>query len=225
MEKLLLGLLAAFLLVGCVGNQNRTSLTSNIEIDSVAIKDSLLKTNIANTEGNRAIGNIDFYISETEFKKQKEIFLKPLVHIINVGSAGSYTDGYNIGEYNFSTINGKFYNDSLFNVHISGDYIKYDNYDNKMPKQYNALISIFKEKYGVPNVLNDLPAWSNIAKNDARIIAEWHLGFKSILVWVACHGVYYDLNFAYYIPAMAKRKNDFEERASKELNSDASKIL
>ena len=161
MQKLLLGLLAAFTLAGCGGNQNRTPLTSNIEIDSVAIKDSLLKAKIVKAEGNRAIGNIDFYISETEFKKQKGIFIKPLVKTVDVGSGGSYTDGYNIGEYNFSTLNGIFYNDSLFNVHISGGYIKYDNYDNRMPKQYNALISIFKEKYGTPNVLNGLPAWSS----------------------------------------------------------------
>lgn len=225
MKKVLFCLLAVFMLASC-GNGSKSSNKVAINaIDSTALEDSLFKQTVIKNEGIKAIGNIDFYISKTEYFKQEEVFLNPLRHIISLGSAGSYSDGYLLGEYAFDDMKGNFYNDSLFNVHIIGRPIKYEEYNNKMPKQYETLLSILSKKYGKPSEKNNLPEWSAMSKNDVFFIARWELGFKNLFVWVTCSGVNYSLDFCYYIPKLADKKNKNGDEESAKLNEKALETL
>lgn len=207
------------------GSKSSSQATKLNAIDSIALKDFLFKQSIIKKEGHKAIANINFFTSKAEFCKQKEVFLTPLIHTISLGSAGSYTDGYLLGEYAFDDVKGNFFNDSLFNVHIIGQPINYENYNNKMPKQCEALITILSNKYGSPNEKNELPEWANMSKNDVYFIARWDLGFKNLFVWVSCSGVKYSLDFCYYVPELADKKNKSEDNNSKNINKEASEFL
>jgi hypothetical protein len=225
MKKMFLIFMLVLLFVGCENKSNPNIAIIHVEIDSVALKDSIYKVELIKNEGIKAIGNINFYISEKEFEKQKEAFLKPLTYTINVGAAGSYNDGYILGKYRFNYIKGLFFNDSLYTVHVLGYQIEYDNYDTKMQQQYEILLSILTEKYGLPNAKNELPSWSSMSNNENILIARWDLGFKNLFVFVVCSGVYYRLDFCYYVPEMSDRKNELEKEESKNTNQKAAEIL
>lgn len=217
MKKLLFSLFAVVLIVSCVQKSNKQTPLENV--DSVALKDVAFKSKLIQEEGIKAIGNIDFYISKEEFDKQQKIFKEPLYHT-NIND-----NGYFLGEYNFINIDGNFLNDSLLNVHFWGNTITYDEYAAKMPNQYEALFSILNTKYGLPEYKKELPEWMQISNKDAKILAEWNLGFKKILVWVVCIGSNYRLDFAYYVPEMATRKNAMEKEESIKINQKAAEIL
>lgn len=226
MKNFLFCLLAVVALVSCGNGSKSSNQTSKSNaIDSIALKDSLFKQSVIKEESNKAIANINFFTSKAEFSKQKEVFLTPLIHTISLGSAGSYTDGYLLGEYAFDDMKGNFYNDSLFNVHIIGQPINYEDYNDKIPKQCEALITILSNKYGSPNEINELPAWTTMSKNDVFFIARWNLGFKNLFVWISCSGVEYSLDFCYYVPELADKKNKGESENSNNINKEASEIL
>jgi len=226
MKRIVFVLMVLMVFVGCNHIPNSSNINSSIiEVDSVALKDSLFKVDLIKNEGVKAIGNIDFFISEKEFNQQKEIFLRPLIHTISLGSVGSYTSGYKLGEYKFYHMNGNFFNDSLFNVHIIGDKISYDEYSTLMPKQYESLLSILTEKYGFPNEKKELPDWSYMSNNSTLALAKWNLGFKKLFVFINCFGVNYRLDFCYYVTEMEDRKNKFEEEELKNTNQKAAEKL
>lgn len=207
------------MLISCNNRPNSATSNNEVKVDSIALKDSIFKETLINNEGNKAIGNIDFFISKEEFNKQQKLFKETLYH------TNIYDNGYFLGEYNFTNIDGSFLNDSLLNVHFWGNSIQYDEYAVEMPKQYAALITILNTKYGLPEYINDLPEWSQISNKDVRMLAEWNLGFKRLLVWVVSIGAKYRLDFAYYVPEMTTRKNQIEDEEKTKSNLKAAEIL
>lgn len=206
------------LFCGCAGNQ-ASKKENNMPIDSVALRDSVFKTELIQNEGNKAIGNIDFFISQEEFDKQVDLFKSPLE------AKSIYQTGYYLGDYNFWSINGAFFNDSLMNVHVRGGYIGYDLYKTQMPEQYKSLLSILKEKYGLPQYEKELPDALTVLDYGSIVLAEWNLGFKSLLVFVNCMDFDYRLDFAFYVPALTKRAKDKKMDESDKRNKEASKLL
>lgn len=220
MKKFLFGLFALVLVAGCVQKSTKQGQQKTTEnVDTIALKDAAFKSKLIQEEGIKAIGNIDFYISKEEFDKQQKIFKEPLYHT-NIND-----NGYFLGEYNFTNIDGNFLNDSLLNVHFWGNTIKYDEYASKMPNQYNALLSILNTKYGLPEYEKELPEWSKVPSENVVMLGEWNLGFKRLLVWVVSIGANYRLDFAYYVPEMATRKNEIEKEESIKTNQKAAEIL
>jgi hypothetical protein len=220
MNKVICLVFCVIVFCGCNNHSSNTNTLNVIKVDSTALKDSLFKVELIEKEGIKAIGNINFYVSEKEFEKQVDSFKNPLWNK-GIGKKGLYS----LGEYQFNVIDGNFLNDSLFNVHIWGSKINYDDYEIEMPNQCNALLSILTEKYGIPNEKNELPAWSNMSNNDVKFIAKWNLGFKNLLVWVVCFGSDYRLDFCYYVPEIADRKKILEKRETKNTNQKAAEIL
>jgi len=211
--------IATVMFAGCNNRTNTDTKTNVVVVDSIALK----KTELIINEGIKAIGNIDFYISEQEFKKQQKIFLQPLIRTVSLGSAGSYNDGYIIGEYKFNEIKGTFFNDSLFNVHIWGNKVDYDTYNTQMKQQYDVLLQILEAKYGLPEFSKPFPDRSTFDK--VNILAEWDLDFKKIIVVILRFGLDYRLDFSFYVPEMAERNNKAKQIESDKKNTDAVNIL
>jgi len=202
-------------LLACNNNHNAKN-TAELKIDSLAVKDSLFKAELIRKEGVKAIGNINFYISEKEFEKQKDIYLKSLSHKNEFGF-----DEYSIGEFSVLTVSGNFFNDSLFSIQIRGIPISYDEYNSKMPKQFETLMSILVEKYGNPYEKKELPEWNAMPNNSTWILAQWHLGFKDLLMYINCGGSTYSIDFCYYVPELADRRIKIEEEKSIQINKKA----
>ena len=207
----------AVMLAGCNNrtNTNTDTKTNVVVVDSIALK----KAELIKNEGIKAIGNINFFISKEEFDKQENLFKEQLK------TTDIYKNGYFLGDYNFWNITGSFFNDSLFNVHMIGARIQYDDYNYRMPKQYESLLSILTEKYGLPDEKKELPAWSDMSNNSTWILAEWNLGFKKLFVIINCLGVDYRLDFFYYVPEVANRKKQAEKEQTEQNNHKAVEAL
>ena len=195
----------------------------NTEIDS--FKGELIKK-----EGTKAIGNINFFISEDEFKKQKEIFLKQLrdtVFITQNQSNGGYKSiKCKLGEYYIKDIKGDFFNDSLYSITIYGDGYSNHSYPQLMPGQYKSLLSILTEKYGKPDENIELP-YQPSTSIIGDILAKWNLGFKNLNIFLGysyeSNGDNYHVNFYYYVPEIRDRKEKIEKELKEEQSNTVNK--
>jgi len=235
-KKLILPLII-ILFYSC-GNVEKKQEIELQEKKEIAIKDSLdlinklkaekekrTQDSIIQVEQNIAIGEINFDITNKEFYKKKEPFLKKC----RLPEMEYYKNltffHYKIGEYGFSNLYGWFYNDSLYNIRFIGATVEYDEYNRIMPDQYKALMNILTQKYDEPVIENGLPEWTDLEKGYFKRAAIWNIGNKRIEVRISCEGVNYYLNLEIFKPEVKRQIQKEKEEKAKKSNKDALEIL
>lgn len=146
-------------------------------------RNQLRLDSIIREEEKIAISDINFGITETEFKEKKSFFLKEC----------NTNYRYSLGEFGFSDIYGSFYDNKLYEIILKGDKVRYDEYDRIMSDQYKFLMSILKQKYNEPVDETGLPKWNDVNKGNMENCASWKFGKKRIYVYLRCEGVEYSL--------------------------------
>jgi hypothetical protein len=186
-------------------------------------QERLQNDSITKVEQDKAIGDIRFYISEKQFNKDKEAFIKKCKLPKYEFYKNATIIDNKIGGYGFNSVNGWFYKDSLYSVELTGCLIDYDEYDIVMPDQYNALIELLKSKYGQPKTDNGFPSWTSIEKGYFRRCAVWEIGDKVIEARISCGGTNYTLNLAVLKPAIENLvKKEADKKADEETKKGSS---
>lgn len=233
MRRIGLFLGVVFLLQSCGQNEQRLKQAREKAVkDSIAYindikikREQAIKDSITSIEQDKAIGEILFGIPEKEFKKQKEKFINKC-QLPKYEFYKSLTIIYNkLGEYGFNSIYGWFHNDSLYSVELTGCSIEYDEYDRVMPDQYDALMSVLKNKYGEPTFNHGLPKWTSLEKGYFRRCAIWEIGNKTIEARVSCEGVRYTLNMAIFKPKIEERIRTEKQEKEKQSAKKATDLL
>lgn len=186
-------------------------------------QDRLQKDSTTKAEQDKAIGDIRFYISEKQFNKDKEVFIKKCKLPKYEFYKNATIIDYKIGGYGFNSVDGWFYKDSLYSIELTGCLIDYDEYDIVMPDQYNALMELLKSKYGQPKTDNGFPSWTSIDKGYFRRCAVWKIGDKVIEARISCSGTNYTLNLAVLKPAIEDLvKMEADKKAEEETKKGSS---
>lgn len=222
-------LILTILLAGCSSQTNKKEhlrqqqIQDSIQFANKQAEDARVKAEQAKRDSiNRieekiAISNIKFEISQKEFNKQKSQYLKKL-------DSSSYPS-YHIGQYGFSDIYGRFYDNKLYYVALWGNDIKYDDYDTRMQHQYNSLVSVLKEKYGKPKSEKGLPQWNELNKGDIASCSSWELGNKDIDIIVRCNGVEYNLLLNIKRTDIAEQEYQARKKQEAESSKTATDLL
>lgn len=186
-------------------------------------QDRLLKDSITNVEQDKAISDIRFYISEKQFNKDKEAFIKKCKLPKYEFYKNTTIIDNKIGGYGFNSVDGWFYKDSLYSIELTGCLIDYDEYDIVMPDQYSALMELLKSKYGQPKTDNGFPSWTSIDKGYFKRCAIWEIGDKIIEARISCGGTHYTLNLAVFKPAIEDLvKKEADKKADEETKKGSS---
>ena len=186
---------------GCKNSQGNTE-----KVDNQPEQQDTTKA-VSEEEQLKAIGNINFFISEKDFKAEKEIFLKS-VHNPKSDEEFSSAQEYCLGDYEFLRLDGDFDNDSLFFVSLVGLLFS-DKYTPMFGNQYRNLLELLTAKYGRPLVHAKLPSEAQMISSKDVILAWWQLGAKNIVI----HG-YYE-NGTYLVNLESFRKDIVDKRARK----------
>ncbi len=210
-------LLPLMVFVATCNKRSGDGFKSVEKADSIPSGEAAPSASTLDQEKVKALSNINFYISEKEFEKQKNK-LKQRLQQENRYSNGSYF----IEDYTFQTVQGKFHDDSLFNVRIEGTPVRYDNYDSKLENQFNSLVSVLEEKYGPPSFKENLPRWSELSDDELNVLAQWNTPYKKILIWVVHLNSDYRIDLAYFVPDMLKRK---QAQLNKDFRKDRLKAV
>jgi hypothetical protein len=213
--------------------QNRQQSPNNISTqDSATSADftqqeqkRLQRDSIEKAEQDKAIGDIGFYISEKQFNKEKEAFIKKCKLPKYEFYKNATIIDNKIGGYGFNSVDGWFYKDSLYSIELRGCLIDYDEYNIVMPDQYNALMELLKSKYGQPKTDNGFPSWTSIEKGYFRRCAAWEIGDKTIEARISCDGTQYTLNLAVFKPAIGDVVTKEADEKLKEETKKGSSVL
>ncbi|PKH50837.1 hypothetical protein CXF68_09125 [Tenacibaculum sp. Bg11-29] len=166
-------------------------------------------------EQNKVIGDIFFGTSLEEYKKKKKLFIKKTK---NTGRGSNGLHKQNIGDYEFNDIYGGFHNEKLYRIDVLGNGIHYDNYNIEMPKQVEAIKLPYIEKYGKPNIYNEIPKWHRINKGYTYLISSWTVGSKKIELRIEPDGNYNRLLVKIFQPTIANQiKQDEEIKRNEEI--------
>ena len=206
----MLKIMAAILMsvvVSCSMGDNGSGTESRVDsiknestpIDSFTIKDQ-----------EKAISGIMFNISPKKFEKARDSFMEESAY---KKWENSDIKAHKVGEYNFGSVGGAFDSDSLYHVELKGDYIEYDDYNIKMPDQFDALKKLLTTKYGAGKLDIPLPSWATIDKGYYKVCGRWIIGSKMIEMRVNSTGSYYTLDLVIFKPNVVNRLEEANEKA------------
>lgn len=191
---------------------NKT-LTDSVNKANQAI--ALFRDSLVNAEQDKAIGDMRFNISSDDFERAKSSFMRKCKLKDYEYYKQAMIINYKIGGYGFSSIDGVFYNDSLYMVILNGCYLKYDEYDRVMPSQYMSIKEILEKKFGEADEYWGLPNWAILNKGFSRKCAVWNIGIRTIEIWVTSHGIDYTLDLISFIPKVKNRVEEIRKNEKK----------
>lgn len=179
--------------------------------------------NIPESEQLKAIGDINFFISEKTFNIEKDAFLKSS-HNPDSEDLYSTSLSYRLGKYEFLRMDSHFNNDSLFYVSLIG-YIYRENFIPNFKNQYDALYALLSTKYGNPTEKVELPAEVDLIKNKEIICALWELGNKNIIIKSSYENGAYFINLDIFrIDIINKIKEQNDAQSENITKKDIDKI-
>lgn len=200
----------SLLMISC-GNssQKKTGWVSahNLEV-KMTKRDSLIAT-----ESDKAIANINFFISEQEFEKQKEIFYSDF----SVDGDYGLTD-YKIGDYQFFQIEGLFDDGELYAIIIRGYPVSHEYYDTDIRRRYFAIFNIFKAKYGDISFHSMIPDWHETTSGYSYTISRWELGKRWVELRISDRGTSHGVD-VYIFRKDIKEKLDAAQKEEIENNA------
>ena len=178
---------------------------------------------IPEAEQLKAIGNINFFISEKAFNIEKDTFLKSS-HNPESDEQYSVSLPYKLGKYEFLRLDSHFNNDSLFYVSLIG-FVYRDNFTPDFKNQYDALYTILSTKYGNPTEKAELPTEVSLITDKEVICALWELGNKNIIIKSSYENGSYFINLEVFRMDIINKIKDKINIDSKEaVNNDIDKI-
>lgn len=206
-----------FIIIACDSERRNSYQSIQHEQDSIAQlkKDSAEK--FYNKEQNKIIGDIEFGITEKQFKKLSEQF-----------DAKNYDNElikHKIGDYYYSTIQGYYYNNKLHEVDIMGSYIDYNDYNTVLINQVSLLKDIISKKYGPNSYGQGLIAGYSIEKDQSRLVYGWSVGTKDIHIRIANRGLYYSVDLEIFQPKIREIINKEFDKKKDSTSSKASEVL
>lgn len=163
------------ILLGCSNNQSKNQHKDPI----LTFKDS-----IAKIEGNKAIGCINFGISEQQFKNSLNNFF------LSIREYDKNRNGYltRIGEFYLdkSKVYTYFNNDSLVYVDFYEDFITDYAFSGRiLNSEIESLVDVFSIKYSTPDEYHPVSdeEWNILPNNSYNTnIATWNIGRKSVQI-------------------------------------------
>lgn len=213
MRNVLFLLCLAALITGCGNNAKKNKVA----------EESTVTDSISSIEESKAIGNINFFISEKEFAKQKEIFL---ASCHNPKSDEEYSAAlpYILGGYEFVRMDQAFSNDSLMYISLIG-LVYSTNYATDLAVRHDAVLSLLKGKYGEPTLNAGMPTERQLYGNQSFPCCNWKLGNKQIIVEAKYESNLYFVNLTSVRMDMVDKINKQKERQLNEATkTDIEKI-
>ena len=192
--------------------KNSVELVKKNRLDSITkVKDSILEI-----EQMKAIGDIKFFMSEKETKEKISEFIKKSERTKYSNSDSKYPF---IGNYemHYNGLKGYYKNDKLYKLKITGNYIEWEKYETKVPKELGYIKQVIELKYGEPEFSKDIPQRYLINNNEIYLIYSWQVGVKSINVVIEDVGLYYKVNVLIYLPSVIKMINKQNQQIEKNI--------
>jgi len=220
-KYLLYGIFILLLMLTCISCKKEDKPKSEIKKMSTYQRDSLAldrmekykREKLVKDEEGKAIGNIMFGITEKEFEKQKDIFLKD----VQQKDQNGISYGYSLGGYEFYFLRGQFYEKKLYGVNIIGNSIGYSSYDAIMPLQKDIIDKIFIAKFGEPKFNYPLQSWHKLKSNSQYQSAQWVIGKKLISTSISSTGTHYSYDVSIFLPEVNGKIQE-EERTKSDLS-------
>ncbi|WP_432710835.1 hypothetical protein [Pedobacter sp.] len=172
---------ALALLMACSNDPKTKDAT--IVADTLSKKDTTSTPMFSAADENKVIGNINFGIDKKQFQKDEQTFMATLDH-------NEHQTTYAIGGYLFSDLNGKFNNDKLNELDMTGDLIHRDRYEEELLPQVEILKDLVAKKYGKAHQGAGAPAYQDLKKDDSNNAYSWTIGSKVININVVNRGDY-----------------------------------
>jgi|GEM_PF-2674045 len=221
MKKILI--IAGLFLTSC-SSETQFSKEDSLYIDSLTRADSL--RNDAKEYGKRtsdsisnlyATNDIQFNISPKEFDRQSHAFLAKL--------RNKDDEKYYLGNYIFTSITPKFYQNRLYSIQLSGDGIHYDDYDTKTKNQYVDLGRALIEKYGQPKEDSGLPKWYLTKAGHWYRTDYWREADKVVEIYLNNHGSFNTIDLLIYRADISNKIDQLEQSQKDSLAIRAKGVL
>jgi len=181
---------------------------------------------IAKAEQDKVIGEITFGVSEKEFEKRRNEFLKQTEYIEVVTVSGYEFKGNRIGSYRFDRLQGRYHNDNLYFTRIIGSSIHYEKYDSELKPEAQSIYNIFtKDKYGLPSEENIIPEWHRLQKGYYYTFAIWEVGTKTIKLSIQDNGIYHKINVDIFRPEIENFLKNIEENKMQDAERRATDLI
>ncbi len=199
--------LAIMMLLAC---SNEPKSTNEVSVaDRTKTTDTLAKPEIDKVDENKALGNIEFGISNKQFEADLVKFQNTLEH-------NEFKTLFVIGEYICTDIQGSFENNKLYKLTTSGDFISYQRYKEELLPQVEVLKTMIAKKYGAPHSGSGAPTVNQSQKGFSYLAYSWTVGRKTIEVRVTNRDLYYSADLKIYQPEIEaliqKREGDKNTR-------------
>ena len=185
---------------------------SNNEVitnDTIQTKDSVAQPEINRVDENKALGNIEFGITNKQFEADLIKFQNTLEH-------NEFKTLFVIGEYICTDIQGSFENNKLYKLTTTGDFISYQRYKEELVPQVEILKEMIAKKYGEPHSGSGAPVINQSKKGFSYLAYSWTIGSKAIEIRVTNRDLYYSADLKIYQPEIEnlihKRESDKSTR-------------
>ncbi|MEJ7826882.1 MAG: hypothetical protein WKF91_01755 [Segetibacter sp.] len=166
-------------------NNSSTSLSDTASTQlKKKYSDSLIKN-----EENKALGDINFGMSEKEVKKLIDKFKDNNKRPHKILDEVFYD--YFIGNFEFSTIWDFYHNKKLYQLTVLGDLIMWDNYSKEVSDKISSISNVLSQKFGEPDEEKPIPQSYQMEKGFTYLIKAWNIGKKRIEVRIEDNGTSY----------------------------------
>jgi len=175
------------------------------------------RDSILDIEQMKAIGDIEFLMSEIETKEKIKEFIKSSQRTKYSSSDLKYPF---IGNYEFSEfgMEGFYNNDRLYMLKITGSGVGWEKYENKIPKELAYIKQVVELKYGEPKITKEIPQRYLINEDENYLMYSWQVGVKSINIVIHDSGQFYRVNVIIYLPSVAKMINEQSQQMQKNMS-------
>ena len=170
-------------------------------------KEKATKDSIISIEEQKVIGDIMFGMTEKEVKSEIKDFNKEnqkLDDYLFKASGKRFYD-YFIGNYEYSTVRGFYYDGKLYKVMITGKPILWDYFDSEVPKNVKAISDVIKAKYGNPSTQSNILPRYQMQEHYTYLVNSWTIGVKEIQVRISDKGTSYWVNTIISMHKIEKR--------------------
>lgn len=165
--------------------------------NKISVQDNPPKPQFSEAEQTKAMGNIEFGISETQFEQALTEFKGTLEH-------NEFQTIYGVGDYMVSSFAGAFHRDSLHKLTLLGDLIPNERYHEELLPQLAAVKAIITKTYGEPHAGSGAPEQKQTTKGYSYKAYTWAIGTKTIDIKVANRGIYFSCDLVIYQPHVEK---------------------
>lgn len=173
------------------------------------------------SESNKAIGDIYFGMPKDTVDLKIENFDKKNSR---KDETFDFLENKYIGNYEYSAINGEYYNDSLYLLRINGDFIEWKYFSTEVPKAIENISKVIKSKYGNPIKIYPLGKSYEYKDGYSYLIKQWIIKQKAVEVHLVVRGAYYEvmtiikrLDIEKKIKLIEKQENDKKTNSAKDV--------